>query len=86
MGFFAGGGIIYLICRVTSHDHLIEGSCEFIGETYFMELLKLRHHPTKFGGHMHCGIGDIIVLVYHVIWQDHVIKGSYDFIGRSPSS
>ena len=71
---------------MTSHDHLIKGSCEFIGETYFMELLKVTHHPTKFGGRMHCGIGDIIVLVYHVIWQEHVIKGSYDFIGRCPSS
>ena len=51
-----------------------------------MELLKVSHHPGRFSGHTHCGIGDIIVLVCYEIWKDHVIKGSCDFIDRSPLS
>ena len=37
--------------------------------------MKVTCHPTKFGGHSHCGSEDIMILVYHVILQEHVIKG-----------
>ena len=30
-GSYAGGDIMYLICHVNSHDHLIEKTCEFMG-------------------------------------------------------
>ena len=41
-------------------------------------------HPTKFGSHIHSGIGDVTFLVCHVILQDYVMKGSCDFMGGSP--
>ena len=43
------------------------------------------HHPTKFGGHIHCGGVDITVLVCQVISEDHMMKGSCDFISKDPS-
>ena len=42
------------------------------------------HHPTKFGGHRHCGSGDKMILVCGVTSQDHLVKGSRDFMGSSP--
>ena len=39
----ADGDIVYLICHVTSHDHLIEGSCKFIGGS------SLRYFTTVIG-------------------------------------
>ena len=39
-------------------------------EIYKFEYLKLSLHPTKFGGHRHCGSGDIMVLTYHVVLQN----------------
>ena len=41
---------------------------------YRQESIKAIYHPSRFGGHRHCGSGDMI-LVCHVILQDHVIKG-----------
>ena len=38
------GDIIYLICQVTSHDHLIEGSCKLMDENsmwYVITLISL---------------------------------------------
>ena len=52
----------------------------FVAEVTF----KISHHPTKFGGHRHCGSGVIIILVSHVILQDCVIKGSCGITARSP--
>ena len=37
------------------HDHWVE-------YVYGWKLLKVNHHPTIFGSHRHCGIGDIMVL------------------------
>ena len=71
-----GGDIMYLICHVTSHDHLIDRACKFMGGS------TLCHHPSKFGYHGHYGSGDID-LVCHRILQDHLIKGSCDFKGRN---
>ena len=36
--------------------------------------IKLHHHPSKLGGHRHCGCGGIMVLVCHMIFHDHVIR------------
>ena len=33
-GFSAGGDIMYLMCQVTPRDHLIKGSCKFMGEKF----------------------------------------------------
>ena len=30
-----------LICHVTSHDHLIEGSCAFVGDSSFQYVTTL---------------------------------------------
>ena len=48
------------------------------------KLLKVSHHPIKFGGHTHCYIGDIMILVCCMISQDHIIRGSCAFIGSGP--
>ena len=52
---------------------------------YCWKLLKVGHHPAKFGGHKRCVSGDIIVLDCRTILQSHMIKGSCGFMGRSPS-
>ena len=36
----AGGDVMYLIYHLTLHDHLIEGSCEFMGG-YVTSLISL---------------------------------------------
>ena len=85
------------VCHMTLQDHVIKVLFDFYG----LELLKIKHHPTKFndhsrmikasyqpakfGGYSYSASGVIMVLVYHVILQYHTIKGSRDFIGGSPS-
>ena len=49
----------YLICYVTSENYVIKG--------YRWELLIVCYHPTMFGGHRQCGIGDMF-LICHVIY------------------
>ena len=49
---------------MVSQDHMIKGSCDFMGET---------NHTAKFGGHRHCGSGDML-LVYHMASLDHMLK------------
>ena len=47
------------------------------------------HHPTKFGGHRHCGMGDMMSLIYHTISQNHVNQDpsfKSHFTGRCPSN
>ena len=41
---------------------------------YGLKLIKLSHHPSKYGGHRHCGSGDIMILVFYknTWWKDHV--------------
>ena len=58
---------------------LYERSCSKKGA-----VLKVSHHPTKFGGHRGFGRGRMI-LVCHVIFQDQVINVSRDFIGKNRS-
>ena len=61
-------------------DHLAKWSSNLTGES-----LKVRHHPNRFGGHKHCGIGDIMVVVCYVTLQNHKIKALYEFMAKSPS-
>ena len=46
-----------LVCHVISQDHMIKGSCDFMGGS------PLIHHPAKFGGHRHCVSGDMMFVV-----------------------
>ena len=54
----ASANITYLICHVTLHDHVIEGSCDVMGRSPLM----VSYHAAKFGSHKHCGTGDIFNL------------------------
>ena len=42
--------------RAGPHDHRFPSR-------YGWLLLKVSHHPTKFGGHRHCGSGDVFLMV-----------------------
>ena len=79
-GVHCGSDVIILICHVISQDHLIKDDA-----TSRQELIKVRYHSVKFGGHRHSGIVDIVILVCHVISLDHAIKGSCAFTGRGLS-
>ena len=48
---------MYLIFHVTSRDHLIEGSREF------MEPFMENYHPVMFGVHRYCVSGDMFLVV-----------------------
>ena len=50
---------MYLICHVTSQDHLIEGLFEFMVVSCLWCVTTL----TKFGNHRHCGSEDIMFLI-----------------------
>ena len=73
--------IMILVCHVILLDHVINGSCDFIGKnpsTYVIILLGLVAINTL--------IAEIkVALVCQVILQDHTIKGSFNLIGRSLS-
>ena len=49
--------------------------------TLWKEPLKVSHHPTKFGGHRHCGKEDKMILVYHIISQDHMMERPRGLMG-----
>ena len=69
------GDMKYLICYMTSQNHVIE-SCM---KLYEWELLIVCQHPAKFGGHKCCDSRDIF-LVCQVILQDNVIKFSLTYV------
>ena len=53
----AHGDIKYLICQVTSPNHVIKGSCNFMcGNSSLTTLV------ATFGGHSHCNIRDVFSL------------------------
>ena len=72
---------MYLICRVTSHDHLIERVYEFFG----WELLVLCHSVDKSCDHKHFDGGNIIFLICGVVSREHMFKRLCEFIGGSSS-
>ena len=69
------GNIMYLICHLTSHDHLIEGFWGFLSG-----LFDVFHHSLWSCGHKHCDSRDVF-LIYHVISREHISKGVMWFYG-----
>ena len=77
--------IMYLICHVTLHDHLIKGWCKYIGGStsqYVTTLVSL----------VNIGImtliakdTQVVAFVYPVNMQNYLIKLIYDFLVKSPS-
>ena len=61
----------FLICHVTSREHIFKGLYEFIAGRFLM----VSHHLAMFGGHWSSASGDIKYLKYHVTLQNHVIEG-----------
>ena len=53
---------MFLVCHVTSREHMFKGLREFMDVT-----TKVSYHPAKFDGHRHCSSGDIMALVCSVI-------------------
>ena len=71
---------MYLICHMTSQDHLIEGSCS----VYEWKPLVVYHHRDKFGDHRNCDSADLMFLICHVTSRNHAFKRLIKFmIGRS---
>lgn len=75
----ATGDITYLICHVTSQEHEIEGSCNFLSESLLLYFITL---PSLV-------VSSIVVVelffISHVILQDRVIKRSCEFMDRRTS-
>ena len=57
----ASGDIKYIICHVTSPNHVTEGL-----SNYDWELFIVYHHPAKFSGHRLCSSGDVMISDCHV--------------------
>ena len=57
------GGDMFLICHVTSHEHMFKWLCKFMGGT-------VSHHLAMFGGHRSSARGDIKYLTSHVKMRD----------------
>ena len=47
-----------LACHVISQDHVINGSCDFVGVP-----LMVSHDPGEFGKHSGCCSGDVMLAV-----------------------
>ena len=69
-------GDMFLICQLTSRDHMFKGLCEPMGGSPWP--------PCHwFGGHWSSWSGDIKYFICHVTSQNQVIEGSRDFFSRS---
>ena len=53
---FENGGLILLICNVTSGDQNFKGLCVFMFVWLWLCFVCL--HPAKFDSHIYCGSGD----------------------------
>ena len=71
---------MYLICHVTSQDHLVVGSWEFMGG---MSPIVECHHPEKFSDHRYLDSQDVMFLICHITSRDHISKALCEFMGRS---
>ena len=75
----SAGGDMYLICHVTSHDHLIERACKLMGWNSLCYAITVISLVT---------INIAVVkmfLVCHVTSREHMFKGLCEFMGWSPS-
>ena len=57
---------------MTLHNHRIERSCEFLGESSLCYLNKFCDHNDG---------GDIMILICHVSSREHMFKGLYESMG-----
>ena len=71
---------MYLICHMTSHDHLIERACEFMGGSSLCYVTTLMTCD-----HKHCDGGDIKFLICRLTSREHMFKGLCEFVSGSPS-
>ena len=69
------GYIVFLICHVTSWEHMFKGLCEFVSGS-----LAKTQHPPIFGIHWSSVSRDIKNLIYHITSQNLVIEGSCNFL------
>ena len=76
---FGRGDIKLSVCHVTSHDHVVRGSCDIMGE-----FCSLSHNPVKFDGNRLCRIRDIKLVNCHVTLRDDVVKVSCDIVDEFP--
>ena len=76
----ACGDIKYLVCRLTSQNHMIEGHV-----TSWVRTPHGMSHLAKFGCYMYRISRDIMFSVCHVIKLDYFSKGSVDYNNRRPS-
>ena len=65
---------MFLICHVTSREHMFEGLCEFMAGS-----------SSVFNGHWSSASGDINYLTCHVALQNSVTEGSSNFKNGSSS-
>ena len=65
---------MYLTFHVTSHDKLIEGSCQFMRGCFLQYVSTLKSFVTI-----------SIVFNCHVTSSEHMFKRLYEFMGGSPS-
>ena len=70
---------MFLICHVTSHNHLFKWTC-----LNSWGALTLGHQVANFDCFRRCGSVDKTFLICHVISKGHMFKGLCDFMGRSP--
>ena len=54
----ANGDTLYLICHVSSQDHVTKESNDFV-----WELLAVHHYHDRFGDQKHYDMGDLILLI-----------------------
>ena len=71
------GDVEYLICHLTSRNHVIQGSSNFMSESFSWYVTTLRSLEAI------CIVVVDKTLVFHVIQQGHVVKWSDDYNDRN---
>ena len=69
-------GDMFLICHVTSHEHMFKGLCEFMGGSSSRWVTIL----PCFYGHWSSASEDTKYLACKVTLQNHVIEASSNFM------
>ena len=65
-------GDIFLVCHVTSPDHMFKG----LYVAFWVEAFHGKSSSNQVGGYQSCTSGDINYLTCHLASANHVIKGS----------
>ena len=66
---------MFLICHVTSRDHIFKGLCYFMGGAFHG-----KSPPCHVGSYWSCASGDIRYLICHVTSKNHMVEGSCNFM------